>query len=184
MFFPSLLLSASISPSVSFLFVLLSNILMVLCPSFYHFSTVCSLSLFLKHCPVLTLSALISLSECVNAFALVVHPPTEQENLLFSFQLAGEETVKSAWLRLLCRHVANTICKADAVRRHTRTERKADSLTYLNDLLGSSGLVQQPGSVLVMVLEAYFKTSLLFHMKNDYKPEPCHNGLLIFITFH
>ncbi|XP_056271042.1 protein ECT2 isoform X2 [Pseudoliparis swirei] len=52
--------------------------------------------------------------ECVNAFALVVRPPTEQENLLFSFQLAGEETVKSAWLRTLCRQVANTICKADA----------------------------------------------------------------------
>ncbi|MEQ2192571.1 Protein T2, partial [Xenoophorus captivus] len=51
---------------------------------------------------------------CVNAFALVVRPPTEQENLLFSFQLAGEETVKSDWLRTLCRHVANTICKADA----------------------------------------------------------------------
>lgn len=58
-------------------------------------------------------------SECVNAFALVVRPPTEQENLLFSFQLAGEETVKSSWLRTLCRHVANTICRADAVRSNT-----------------------------------------------------------------
>uniref|UniRef100_H2S1E5 Epithelial cell transforming 2 n=1 Tax=Takifugu rubripes TaxID=31033 RepID=H2S1E5_TAKRU len=55
-----------------------------------------------------------SLTGCVNAFALVVRPPTEQENLLFSFQLTGEETVKSAWLRTLCRHVANTICRADA----------------------------------------------------------------------
>nr|XP_020441510.1 protein ECT2 isoform X2 [Monopterus albus] len=52
--------------------------------------------------------------ECVNAFALVVRPPTEHENLLFSFQLAGEETVKTIWLRTLCRHVANTICRADA----------------------------------------------------------------------
>ncbi|XP_075997610.1 protein ECT2 isoform X3 [Genypterus blacodes] len=52
--------------------------------------------------------------DCVNAFALVVRPPTEQENLLFSFQLTGEETVKTTWLRTLCRHVANTICKADA----------------------------------------------------------------------
>lgn len=59
--------------------------------------------------------------ECVNAFALVVRPPTEQENLLFSFQLAGEETVKSTWLRTLCRHVANTICRADAVSHHTLT---------------------------------------------------------------
>lgn len=66
--------------------------------------------------------------DCVNAFALVVHPPTEQENLLFSFRLTGEETVKTTWLRTLCRHVANTICKADAVRRmltHTHTHCKS-----------------------------------------------------------
>ncbi|CAK6969725.1 protein ECT2 isoform X2 [Scomber scombrus] len=74
----------------------------------------------LKHIALMPLSQirrvldLQDTEECVNAFALVVRPPTEQENLLFSFQLAGEETVKSAWLRTLCRHVANTICKADA----------------------------------------------------------------------
>lgn len=62
---------------------------------------------------------LFCLPECVNAFALVVRPPTEQENLLFSFQLAGEDTVKSDWLRTLCRHVANTICRADAVSQCT-----------------------------------------------------------------
>ena len=53
--------------------------------------------------------------DCQNAFALVVRPPTEQENLLFSFQLTAEDTLKSAWLKTLCRQVANTICKADAV---------------------------------------------------------------------
>ncbi|MEQ2300566.1 Protein T2, partial [Ameca splendens] len=74
----------------------------------------------LKHIALMPLSQirrvldLQDTEECVNAFALVVRPPTEQENLLFSFQLAGEETVKSDWLRTLCRHVANTICKADA----------------------------------------------------------------------
>uniref|UniRef100_A0A3B4FZC6 Epithelial cell transforming 2 n=1 Tax=Pundamilia nyererei TaxID=303518 RepID=A0A3B4FZC6_9CICH len=74
----------------------------------------------LKHIALMPLSQirrvldLQDTEECVNAFALVVRPPTEQENLLFSFQLAGEETVKSAWLRTLCRHVANTICRADA----------------------------------------------------------------------
>nr|XP_046247913.1 protein ECT2 isoform X2 [Scatophagus argus] len=74
----------------------------------------------LKHIALMPLSQirrvldLQDTEECVNAFALVVRPPTEQENLLFSFQLAGEETVKSAWLRKLCRHVANTICRADA----------------------------------------------------------------------
>ncbi|XP_068599492.1 protein ECT2 [Brachionichthys hirsutus] len=74
----------------------------------------------LKHIALMPLSQirrvldLQETEECVNAFALVVHPPTEQDNLLFSFQLAGEETVKSTWLQTLCRHVANTICKADA----------------------------------------------------------------------
>ncbi|XP_078115604.1 protein ECT2 isoform X2 [Sander vitreus] len=74
----------------------------------------------LKHIALMPLSQirrvldLQDTEECVNAFALVVRPPTEQENLLFSFQLAGEEMVKSALLRTLCRHVANTICRADA----------------------------------------------------------------------
>lgn len=82
----------------------------------------CSLfSLSFCHCPFISCTVSFLPSECVNAFALVVRPPTEQENLLFSFQLAGEETVKSAWLRTLCRHVANTICRADAVSRHTYT---------------------------------------------------------------
>ncbi|XP_042368762.1 protein ECT2 isoform X1 [Plectropomus leopardus] len=73
----------------------------------------------LKHITLMPLSQirrvldLHDTEECVNAFALVVRPPTEQENLLFSFQLAGEETVKSAWPRTLCRHVANTICRTD-----------------------------------------------------------------------
>ncbi|XP_075901030.1 protein ECT2 isoform X3 [Nelusetta ayraudi] len=75
----------------------------------------------LKHIALMPLSQirrvldLQDTEECVNAFALVVRPPTAQENLLFSFQLAGEETIKkSCWLRTLCRHIANTICRADA----------------------------------------------------------------------
>ncbi|XP_032388515.1 protein ECT2 [Etheostoma spectabile] len=74
----------------------------------------------LKHITLMPLSQirrvldLQDTEDCVNAFALVVRPPTEQENLLFSFQLAGEEMVKSVLLRTLCRHVANTICRADA----------------------------------------------------------------------
>ncbi|XP_035997522.1 protein ECT2 isoform X6 [Fundulus heteroclitus] len=74
----------------------------------------------LKHIALMPLSQirrvldLQDTEDCVNAFALVVRPPTEQENLLFSFQLTGEEMVKSDWLRTLCRHVANTICRADA----------------------------------------------------------------------
>ncbi|XP_023700061.1 protein ECT2 isoform X5 [Paramormyrops kingsleyae] len=74
----------------------------------------------LKHITLMPLSQIrrvLDLQEtddCHNAFALVVHPPTEQDNLLFSFQLVAEDTVKSTWLKTLCRHVANTICKADA----------------------------------------------------------------------
>uniref|UniRef100_A0A8K9WTX9 Epithelial cell transforming 2 n=1 Tax=Oncorhynchus mykiss TaxID=8022 RepID=A0A8K9WTX9_ONCMY len=77
----------------------------------------------LKHITLMPLSQirrvldLQDTEDCRNAFALVVHPPTEQENLLFSFQLTTEDTVKSTWLKMLCRHVANTICKADAVTR-------------------------------------------------------------------
>ncbi|XP_015672912.1 protein ECT2, partial [Protobothrops mucrosquamatus] len=51
---------------------------------------------------------------CHKAFALVVRPPTEQSNLLFTFQITTEEPLKEDWLKMLCRHVANTICKADA----------------------------------------------------------------------
>lgn len=54
-------------------------------------------------------------TDCQNAFALVVRPPTEQENLLFSFQLTADDTLKLTWLKTLCRQVANTICRADAV---------------------------------------------------------------------
>ncbi|KAI4894886.1 hypothetical protein NFI96_013643, partial [Prochilodus magdalenae] len=74
----------------------------------------------LKHIALMPLSQirrvldLRDTEDCQNAFALVVRPPTEQENLLFSFQLTAEDTLKSAWLKTLCRQVANTICKADA----------------------------------------------------------------------
>ncbi|MBN3309701.1 ECT2 protein, partial [Amia calva] len=74
----------------------------------------------LKHITLMPLSQIrkvLDLKEtedCQNAFALVVHPPTEQDNLLFSFQMTAEEMGKEAWLRTLCRHIANTICKADA----------------------------------------------------------------------
>eukprot|EP00063_Salmo_salar_P097362 XP_014072197.1 PREDICTED: protein ECT2 isoform X4 [Salmo salar] len=74
----------------------------------------------LKHITLMPLSQirrvldLQDTEDCHNAFALVVRPPTEQENLLFSFQLTTEDTMKSTWLKMLCRQVANTICKADA----------------------------------------------------------------------
>ncbi|KAM4771643.1 protein ECT2 isoform 2-T2 [Rhinophrynus dorsalis] len=74
----------------------------------------------LKHISLMPLSQIKKVldiretEDCHNAFALVVRPPTEQTNQLFSFQLTTEEPPKVDWLKMLCRHVANTICKADA----------------------------------------------------------------------
>ncbi|XP_062901855.1 protein ECT2 isoform X2 [Mobula hypostoma] len=74
----------------------------------------------LKHIALMPLSQIKKVldiketEDCRSAFALLVRPPTEQSNLLFSFQLIMEEPKKDSWLKLLCRHVANTICKADA----------------------------------------------------------------------
>ncbi|XP_036410522.1 protein ECT2-like [Megalops cyprinoides] len=74
----------------------------------------------LKHVALMPLSQirrvldLRDTDECRNAFALLVHLPTEQDHLLFSFQLTAQDVAKAAWLRTLCRQVANTICKADA----------------------------------------------------------------------
>ncbi|XP_023688626.2 protein ECT2-like isoform X2 [Paramormyrops kingsleyae] len=74
----------------------------------------------LKHVALMPLSQIrrvLDLQEtedCLHAFALVVHQPTEQDYQLFSFQIAAEDMDKTAWLRTLCRHVADTICKADA----------------------------------------------------------------------
>ncbi|XP_006021776.1 protein ECT2 isoform X2 [Alligator sinensis] len=74
----------------------------------------------LKHVVLMPLSQIKKVldiretEDCRKAFALVVRPPTEQNNLLFSFQMTTEEPAKEDWLKMLCRHVANTICKADA----------------------------------------------------------------------
>ncbi|XP_064195034.1 protein ECT2-like isoform X1 [Anguilla rostrata] len=74
----------------------------------------------LKHVALMPLSQirrvldLRETEECQNAFALLVHLPTEQDHQLFSFQLAAADAAKAPWLRTLCRQVANTICRADA----------------------------------------------------------------------
>lgn len=74
----------------------------------------------LKHIHLMPLSQIKKVldvretEDCHNAFALLVRPPTEQANVLLSFQMTSEELPKADWLKMLCRHVANTICKADA----------------------------------------------------------------------
>uniref|UniRef100_A0A8D2I892 Protein ECT2 n=1 Tax=Urocitellus parryii TaxID=9999 RepID=A0A8D2I892_UROPR len=75
----------------------------------------------LKHIHLMPLSQIKKVldiretEDCHNAFALLVRPPTEQANVLLSFQMTSDELPKENWLKMLCRHVANTICKADAV---------------------------------------------------------------------
>ncbi|XP_036786816.2 protein ECT2 isoform X4 [Manis pentadactyla] len=74
----------------------------------------------LKHIHLMPLSQIKKVldiretEDCHNAFALLVRPPTEPANVLLSFQMTSEELPKENWLKMLCRHVANTICKADA----------------------------------------------------------------------
>ncbi|KFQ36052.1 Protein ECT2 [Merops nubicus] len=74
----------------------------------------------LKHVVLMPLSQIKKVldiretEDCHKAFALVVRPPTELNNKLLSFQMTTEEPPKEDWLKILCRHVANTICKADA----------------------------------------------------------------------
>nr|XP_055164409.1 protein ECT2 isoform X4 [Nyctereutes procyonoides] len=74
----------------------------------------------LKHVHLMPLSQIKKVldiretEDCHNAFALLVRPPTERANVLLSFQMTSEELLKENWLKMLCRHVANTICKADA----------------------------------------------------------------------
>ncbi|KAI1235986.1 hypothetical protein IHE44_0002079 [Lamprotornis superbus] len=77
----------------------------------------------LKHVVLMPLSQIKKVldiretEDCQKAFALVVRPPTELNNKLLSFQMTTEDPRKEDWLKTLCRHVANTICKADAVTR-------------------------------------------------------------------
>ncbi|XP_023559932.1 LOW QUALITY PROTEIN: protein ECT2-like [Octodon degus] len=74
----------------------------------------------LKHIHLMPLSQIKKVldiketEDCHNAFALLVRPPTERENVLLSFQMTSDDLPKDSWLKMLCRHVANTICKADA----------------------------------------------------------------------
>jgi hypothetical protein len=54
-------------------------------------------------------------TDCHNVFALMCRSNQELKEKLYSFILADEESDKLAFLRTLCRQMANTVCKADAV---------------------------------------------------------------------
>lgn len=53
--------------------------------------------------------------ECHKVFALMVRSNQELKEKLFSFTITDEEVNKTNYLRTLCRQMANTVCKADAV---------------------------------------------------------------------
>lgn len=53
--------------------------------------------------------------ECRNVFALLVRSNEELKEKLYSFTISDEEVDKTNFLRTLCRQMANTVCKADAV---------------------------------------------------------------------
>ncbi|XP_070538599.1 protein ECT2-like [Ptychodera flava] len=55
--------------------------------------------------------------ECRNAFALLVKPAIgggEELDSLYMFMMVGDDQNKSKWLRTLCKHMANTTCRADS----------------------------------------------------------------------
>ncbi|XP_022238533.1 protein ECT2-like [Limulus polyphemus] len=52
--------------------------------------------------------------DCKNTFALVVRSNQELKERLYTFILLGEDVDKGHFLRLLCRHMANAVCRADA----------------------------------------------------------------------
>lgn len=54
-------------------------------------------------------------TECHKVFALMVRSNQELKEKLFSFTITDEEVNKTNYLRTLCRQMANSVCKADAV---------------------------------------------------------------------
>lgn len=67
--------------------------------------------------PLSNIKRVINIKErddCRNVFALMCRSNQELKEKLYSFILADEETDKLAFLRTLCRQMANTVCKADA----------------------------------------------------------------------
>ncbi|XP_046428585.1 protein ECT2 isoform X9 [Neodiprion fabricii] len=74
-----------------------------------------------KHIRMLSLSTIKKVvdiretDECQKVFALMVRSNQELKEKLFSFTITDEEVNKTNYLRTLCRQMANSVCKADAV---------------------------------------------------------------------
>ncbi|XP_006814790.1 protein ECT2-like, partial [Saccoglossus kowalevskii] len=75
-----------------------------------------------KHLELLSLSHIrrvLDINEtedCQNAFAILVRPidGLDRTDRIYMFMLTGEDQNKSTWLKTLCKHMANTTCKADS----------------------------------------------------------------------
>lgn len=60
-------------------------------------------------------TSIISSLDCHNVFALMCRSNQELKEKLYSFMITDETVDKTVFLRQLCRQMANTVCKADAV---------------------------------------------------------------------
>lgn len=54
-------------------------------------------------------------TDCHNVFALMCRSNQELKEKLYSFMITDEAVDKPHFLRQLCRQMANTVCKPDAV---------------------------------------------------------------------
>ncbi|XP_071798925.1 protein ECT2-like [Asterias amurensis] len=78
---------------------------------------------FYKHIELVPLSHIRRIldvqetEECKNTFAILCKPPmdtTDRLDRLYLFTLIREEPSKEAWLKTLCKHMADVTCKTDA----------------------------------------------------------------------
>jgi hypothetical protein len=53
--------------------------------------------------------------DCQNVFALICRSHYETKERLYSFEITSEDVDKVAFLKTLCRLMANITCRADAV---------------------------------------------------------------------
>lgn len=73
-----------------------------------------------KHVRLLSLSMIKKVvdiretEDCHKVFALMVRSNQELKEKLFSFTITDEEVHKMNYLRVMCRQMANTVCKADS----------------------------------------------------------------------
>ncbi|XP_014677396.1 PREDICTED: protein ECT2-like [Priapulus caudatus] len=83
-------------------------------------ATISSLQKCYKHVELIHLSHIRRVvdiqqtEDCRNVFALVIKSAADMKERLFVFTLVSEDVPKTTVLRLICRHMANTVCRTDA----------------------------------------------------------------------